>query len=313
MRRTIWVMTPEVARAANAGFARKVADVERRRSATLFGRDEAWVAEAVDRVATVVEAATRPIATRAVGQAVPELAEPIVVNPGKKYESTMAVHSRALLQAAFEGRIVRGRPAGTWIGSQYAWVANDDWLGIDWSEPDELTGATEIVRRWLERFGPGTLDDIVWWTGSTKGLIRRALDACGAIEVELDDGSTGYVSEGDLQSADEGSATEPWVALLPGLDPTAMGWKLRAWYLVPEVAGRVTDRNGNIGPTVWADGRIVGGWVQRRDGTIAHDAVGLSKHHHQLLDGEIDRLRTVLGNTRFSVRFPSPNQRDLLP
>ena len=30
------------------------------------------------------------------------------------------------------------------------------------------------------------------------------------------------------------------------------------------------DRNGNAGPTVWADGRIVGGWTQRRSGEVVH-------------------------------------------
>ena len=28
------------------------------------------------------------------------------------------------------------------------------------------------------------------------------------------------------------------------------------------------DRNGNVGPTVWLDGRIVGGWGQRPDHRI---------------------------------------------
>ncbi|HEX6390519.1 MAG TPA: M48 family metalloprotease, partial [Solirubrobacteraceae bacterium] len=32
---------------------------------------------------------------------------------------------------------------------------------------------------------------------------------------------------------------------------------------------RLFDRSGNIGPTVWCDGRIVGGWAQRTDGEIA--------------------------------------------
>ena len=58
-----------------------------------------------------------------------------------------------------------------------------------------------------------------------------------------------------------------WVALLPGLDPTVMGWKERDWYLGPHAA-RLFDRNGNAGPTVWSDGRVVGGWGQRRDGVV---------------------------------------------
>jgi hypothetical protein len=60
---------------------------------------------------------------------------------------------------------------------------------------------------------------------------------------------------------------EPWVALLPSLDPTTMGWQQRTWYL-GDHAPAVFDRNGNAGPTVWADGRIVGGWAQRRSGEV---------------------------------------------
>jgi hypothetical protein len=101
---------------------------------------------------------------------------------------------------------------------------------------------------------------------------------------------------------------------LPGLDPTAMGWKQRAWYLDDQTGARVTDRNGNIGPTVWADGRIVGGWAQRLDGTIAHDVDkgSLDAEHRVLLDVETERIRDLVGDTRFTPRFPSPNQKRLL-
>ncbi len=309
MRRTIWVMTPATARFANAGFSRKVARSERRRTATLFGRDQAWLDDAVERVVAAINAADGPISTRDVARSVPDLAEPVVVNAHTAHQGTIAAHTRALLQAAFEGRIVRTRPAGTWIGSQYAWAANDDWMAIDWSEPDDFTGATEIVVRWLERFGPGTLDDIVWWTGSTKGLIRRILVAVDAEEVELDDRSVGYVLPGDLDPVEP---EEAWVALLPGLDSTSMGWKERGWYLDAENRARVTDRAGNVGPTVWSDGRIVGSWVQRPDGEIAHDAEGLSRSQRRLVETEIERVREVVGDTRFSVRFPAPSQTSLL-
>ncbi len=309
MRRTLWVMTPEVARMAHAGFTSKIARAERARSATLFGCDEAWFEDAVDRVVATVEAAKGPIGTREVGKSVPDLARPIVVNAGRSYEGTMAVHTRALLQAAFEGRIVRARPAGSWTGSQYAWVANDGWLAIDWSEPDELAGATEVVRRWLDRFGPGTVDDIVWWTGSTKGTVRSALDRIETEQVGLDDGNVGFILGGDDVPTPR---AEPSIALLPGLDPTAMGWKQRTWYLAPEVAARVTDRSGNIGPTVWVDGRIAGGWVQRPDGTIVHDARGLTADQLGHLGAEVDRLCAIVGDARFRVRFPSPIQPTLL-
>ena len=59
------------------------------------------------------------------------------------------------------------------------------------------------------------------------------------------------------------------MAFLPSLDPTIMGWQQRAWYLADH--GPVLfDRNGNAGPTVWVDGRVAGGWTQRRSGEIVH-------------------------------------------
>lgn len=312
MRRTIWVMTPRLARAAHAGFTRKIAVAERRRTAALFGESEAWVASGVERVVAVVRDAGAPIGAREIGLIVPDLAAQRVVNPGKPYEGTMAPHTRLLLCAAFEGRLARGRPAGTWIGSQYLWVPSEAWHSIDPSEPDELSGATEVIGRYLDRFGPATVEDVVWWTGGTKTLVRRALERLDAVEVSLTGGATGIVLPDDADHHDDHRDLAPWVALLPGLDPTVMGWRRRDWYLDPAVATRVTDRNGNIGPTVWADGRVVGGWVQRPDGTVAHDAAGLSIAHRALLDREIERLREFVGGTTFSVRFPAPNQRDLL-
>jgi Winged helix DNA-binding domain len=51
----------------------------------------------------------------------------------------------------------------------------------------------------------------------------------------------------------------PTAALLPCLDPTPMGWKRRDWFLGIDQQ-HVFDRNGNIGPTLWWDGEIVGSW-----------------------------------------------------
>jgi hypothetical protein len=47
-----------------------------------------------------------------------------------------------------------------------------------------------------------------------------------------------------------------------------MGWKHRDFYLGAH-AERLFDVNGNVAPTVWCDGRIVGGWARRADGEIA--------------------------------------------
>jgi hypothetical protein len=308
MRRTLWVTTPEVAEIAHAAATRKIAASERARSAKFVG-DADWFDAAVQHVVDCVRASPEPLSTRQIGDLLPELRREIVYGAGTRHEATGSAHTRAVLVAAFDGDVVRGRPAGTWVASQYAWNDTQRWRAIDWGAQTEHDGAAALVEMWLRRFGPGTLDDLVWWTGTTKTLMRQALDALDVTEIALSSGH-GYLMTDDLEPADE---IEPWAALLPGLDPTAMGWKLREWYLDRPTAARVTDRFGNIGPTVWCDGRIVGGWAQRPDGKIAIELTrAVTSDRHQMIDAEIERLQQFIGAARFKVRFPSPNQRDLL-
>jgi hypothetical protein len=104
----------------------------------------------------------------------------------------------------------------------------------------------------------------------------------------------------------------PWVALLPALDPTTMGWAGRDFYL-----GRhrpvLFDRNGNAGPTIWCDGRVVGGWAQRRAGEVVlrllEDVGGEAA---AAIEAEAARLTAWLGPTRVNPRFRTPLERELV-
>jgi DNA glycosylase AlkZ-like len=69
------------------------------------------------------------------------------------------------------------------------------------------------------------------------------------------------------------------------------------------VLARLFDRNGNVGPTLWWDGRIVGGWAQDRDGEIVcrfledagSDAVAA-------VDAAARRMAGTLGTVRLTAR-----------
>ena len=126
-------------------------------------------------------------------------------------------------------------------------------------------------------------------------------------EVDLD-GATGLVLADD---EDPEPATDPWVALLPALDPTAMGWKERSWYVGDHTAASF-DRNGNIGPTVWCDGRIVGGWAQRKDGEVVFRLLeDIGTEAATAVAREAARLQAWLGPARVTPRFPTPLQKEL--
>jgi hypothetical protein len=233
----------------------------------------------------------------------PRLDRRITTSRGTSYEGTISVASKVAFQLALDGHLGRDRPRGTWLSGQFRWSPTERWLPGGIRELPVDAARAELVRRWLLVFGPGTQDDVAWWTGWGVGATRQALAAAGAVEVRLDGGQAGYVLPGDLEATPE---PEPWVALLPVLDATTMGWKDRQWYLGPHRAA-LFDGAGNAGPTIWADGRIVGGWAQRPSGEIALRLLEpVDAGTAGMIDAEAERLAAWLGPTRIRWPFPPP-------
>ena len=309
MRRTMFVAPVDLAAVVQASSTRALIPRERKIAVTLLESSdvaddgERWLAEAQ-------EATLRALAARGeargseLSQDVPALREKV-----HRFGATQGMTTRVLFLLAAEGRIVRGRPQGSWTSSLWRWSTMQSWLPGGLPELDTDEAATELVRRWLYAFGPGTYADLKWWTGWTAGLLRRALAAAGAVEVALEDGSTGLVLADDEDPV--AAPDEPWVALLPALDPAPMGWQERGWYLGAH-RERLFDRSGNIGPTLWSDGRIVGGWAQRKDGEIAlallEDPGAAAA---AAITAEAQRVREWIGDVRVTPRFRTPLEREL--
>lgn len=314
MRRTLWVLTPQVARLAHAAATTTLLEPERRRTIKMIEDNgiatdgAAWLRDAQRATLAALER-IGPATARQVGEAVPELRAPLHLAVGKSYAATQGAHTRVLLLLGFEGAVVRVQPTGSWINGQYRWATMSSWLpdGVGGVEP--AAAAAELAGRWLRSFGPATTNDLQWWMGWTGRLTKQALADAGAVGVEIE-GASGWVAPGDDELP---SSSEPWVALLPGLDPTTMGWKQRDWYLGPAHAPLLFDSNGNGGPTVWVDGRITGTWVQRKDGAIAYKLLtDVGAERTAAIDAAAHELERLVGGTRFSVRFPGPIQKELL-
>ncbi len=268
MRRTMFVLTAPLARIVDAACTRPVASAHRRRTIQLVEKSgltddgRSWLRK-VEKQTLAALSRLGSATGSEISAAVPELRRKIAFGEGKKWAGSMSMTTHVLILLAAQGRIVRGKPRGTWTSSQYAWELVESLDGGAAEELDEADARAELVRHWLHAFGPGTEADLRWWAGWTARDTRAALARLDVAEVEID-GGVGYVLADDLEPVAE---PDPWIALLPALDPTVMGWKLRDWYLGTH-ARQLFDRNGNAGPTVWADGRIVGGWAQRPDGDV---------------------------------------------
>jgi hypothetical protein len=93
-----------------------------------------------------------------------------------------------------------------------------------------------------------------------------------------------------------------------------MGWRERDWYLRPELRPRLFDGSGNVGPTVWWDGQVVGGWAQRKDGEIVWRILtpgGLGHEADTAIAAAAERLRAWVGTTPITPRFRTPLEREL--
>lgn len=122
------------------------------------------------------------------------------------------------------------------------------------------------------------------------------------------DGTGGVALTGDLDPVE---VPEPWAALLPALDPTVMGWSDRRWFL-GDHAPALFDRTGNIGPTVWWDGRIVGGWAQRKAGEVVFRLLeDVGRDAVTAVEVAAERLGQRLGTARVTPRFRTPLEREL--
>lgn len=311
MRRTMFVAPVGLLPALQAGVADALADKQRRAygrylAGVVDGDIGAWLAEVEDE--THRELLARGSATGAqLGAAVPRLRTRVDTAPGKSYSKPTNITTWVLITLGCEGRIMRGRPNGGWTSSQYSWSPVESWLPAGVPALPVEAARAELVRRWLYAFGPAPVEDIRWWTGWTVAQVRKTLAQLPIAEVDLD-GGTGVLLADDL---DPVPAPEPWAALLPALDPTPMGWQRRDWFLGPH-APDLFDRNGNVGPTVWWDGRIVGGWAQRRDGEIAWRLLeDVGADARAAITAEAERTAAWFGEVRAIPRFRTPLEREL--
>ena len=332
MRRTMFVVPSDLMTVIEESTMPRIASAQRRllvkhlRELAAVSDPEPWLADVERSVLRALAARGGTATADELSRDEPRLRTTLVVAQGKPYEARQNITSRVLLLLGAQGFIVRGLPTGSLLSQRYQWALAQQWLQAGKSPPAAQVGAglaragmaragmagagmarAELARRWLAAFGPAPLADLQWWTGWSKSEATQAAADLDVREVDLA-GSPGVVLPDDLDTSPDPGA---WVALLPALDPTVMGWLNRGWFLGGHEKA-LFDRTGNVGPTVWVDGRIVGGWAQRGDGEIAVKLLeDVGGDATALVQAEAVKLRGWLGNLRFVPRFRTPVEREL--
>jgi hypothetical protein len=277
------------------------------------GDPAGWLRDLGAGVVAVLHARGGGASGAQLSEAEPRLRTQLSYSLDKSYGGTANITSRVLTLLGAEGHLVRGHRRGGWSSGQFTWFPASAWLR---AEPEAGAGETamdagaarvELARRWLGTFGPAPVSDLQWWGGWTGGQTKAALAALPVAAVDLD-GRPGVALADDLEFP---AKPAPVAALLPALDPTPMGWQARSWFL-GEHAPPLFDRTGNIGPSVWWSGRVVGGWAQRPSGEVVCRLLeDIGADGEAAVMAEAGALEAWLGTGRVTPRFRTPLEREL--
>jgi len=313
MRRTMFVIPTELAPILHHSSAVALQAGERKRTVDMVAKEGiaidagTWVDDVAQRTLDALRLRGEAVATD-LTRDVPELGHKITFYKADgSVLTTVGLTTRILFLLAIQGRIIRGRPKGSWVSSLYRWAPMEDWIGGPLPVIDRDAAQSDLLGKWLSRFGPATELDMKWWTGWPVTQVRKALATLSAVQVQVATGPA-YVMPDDLAEVEPMEGT---VRFLPSLDPTTMGWKEREWYLGAHYP-RLFDRNGNAGPTIWAAGRVVGGWAQRPDGAIVWELLeDVGQEAKTGIEREAAVLREWLDDRVVIPRFRSPSDKEL--
>ncbi len=318
MRRTLFVVPAHDVPSFQSGVSSAVAATIRRRLVKELctgptdpalpddpDEVEEWLRSLERDVVRYVEAAG-PVDGAGIAKAVPGLSTALLPRTTKAYDVRRAITSRVLTLMGTDGHLVRGRPSGSWTSRRHTWESVTGLFpdGVPDRDPDQARG--EVATAYLRAFGPVTEIDVAWWTGWALGVTRRTLAALETVET-----GPGLIELADDADPDGTEPTAPVAALLPALDPTPMGWKERGWFL-PEDSTLLYDRFGNVGPTVWWDGEVIGYWAVRTDGQVATALLtDRGAEASAAVAEQAGRLTTRLDGAVVVPSFPTPGAQAL--
>ncbi len=137
--------------------------------------------------------------------------------------------------------------------------------GLSERGPDDLRD--DLALAYLRAFGPACLDDLCWWMPLPKTEGRAMLQRLKNRLASFDFGGREYFLAGEEWERFrkfEPDGDRPVVRFLPYEDHFPKAYARRDWFLPPEAAkfliGARTIEMGQIRPSIWLDGEVIGRW-----------------------------------------------------
>jgi hypothetical protein len=183
--------------------------------------------------------------------------------------------------------LVRVPPSGTWEQRRAdLYAAADDWLGA--SGATEQEGLEHLARRYLQGFGPATLNELADWAGLPVTAVRPAVARMELRRFRSEDGKTLL----DLPRAPRPDPETPApVRFLPTWDATLLVHARRTQILPEVYRPRVFNtKTPHSVPTFLVDGQVAGTWRYEKGRVQLEPFHKLPRATRNELDDEAERL-----------------------
>jgi hypothetical protein len=182
-------------------------------------------------------------------------------------------------------------------GDPWGFAARPSYVGArNQARPgDTAASVRALVRRYLEGFGPATMQDIAQFGTVYRPPVQEALASLGdeLVRFQGPDGATFYdVPDGVVPAED----TPAPPRLLPMWDSALLAYRDRSRIVPPEYRTAVMRNNGDVLPTLLVDGMVAGVWRPVVDGIEATAFRRLADDGWARLESEARSLVTFLAD-----------------
>jgi len=187
----------------------------------------------------------------------------------------------------------------------------DEWfpeIAVD--EIDSEEALQTLILNYVCKFGPVCLDDLSWWLPINKTLARKMIDKLNEQLICFDFNDREYFMEKDdyerLKDFELPDNQQPIINFIPYEDHFPKAYSIRNWFLSEAVSPLVHKKGviyrGQIFPSIWLNGEIIGGWemnwIDKAKSAMKveiiniYEKLNLSKQITQLIESQ----RTELEN-----------------
>ena len=191
---------------------------------------------------------------------------------------------RAWHVARIRAHVLHAPETALWKPSQrvsFAAVAEPE-------DVDVVDARTELVRRYLNAFGPATRADIAAWSGMRVRDFAPALERLEPLRRFQDEEGRELL---DLPRAPLPDADTPApIRFLPKWDNVLLGFANRRRMLSDEHRRSVVMKNGDVAQTFLVDGRVAGLWRFQKGEVVLDPFDALPRAARRELEGEAGRL-----------------------